>query len=161
MRDPDQIGDLIPRAAGGLGVSDPMAIAKVFSAWSEVVGPEVAARCQPTGLDKGVLRVATESAAWAGQFKYLAPELKRRLNEHLGRDVIVDVKAWVKTSSKQTSAFPTSSQPVSEPGPAAPAAPSAAELSQADQMASQISDEKLAGSLKRALLAAKMRKRKG
>jgi predicted nucleic acid-binding Zn ribbon protein len=61
-----------------------VAVRSLFARWSELVGPEVAAHCQPTGFADGVLRVRTDSTAWATQLGLLAGSVVKRLNQELG-----------------------------------------------------------------------------
>lgn len=83
--------------AAGLGLEHPMESARLFSAWPAIVGPDVAAKCRPTGLKNGVLKVRTSSAAWASEFRYLAPEMIKRVNAELGKQVVKEIKPWVDT----------------------------------------------------------------
>ena len=162
MRDPSKIGGLLGKAAEGMGVRNPVAVARVFSAWKKIVGPEIAARCEPTGLKDGVLKVSIESPAWAGQFKYLAPEVMRRLNEHLGAEIITEIKPWVITANKagkKRAEAPKDSPPPPEIPPLP--TPTSSDLAEAERQVASIPDERLAESMKRALLAGKMHKRRG
>lgn len=71
--------------------------------WSEIVGSEVSAHCEPEGWSEGVLTVRTDSTAWATQVRLLAPQLLRRLAEELGPGTVTRVEvrgpgapSWVK-----------------------------------------------------------------
>lgn len=97
MPDPSRIGGLVAELAASLGIEHPMESARLFSSWGNIVGPEIAAKCTPTGLKNGVLKVRTSSAAWAAQFKYLAPELIKRINAELGKQIVHEIKPWVDT----------------------------------------------------------------
>lgn len=162
MRDPVRLGGLLGRAAEGMGVKDPLAVAKIFSAWSEIVGPDIAARCQPSALNGGVLKVSITSQAWAAQFRFVAPEVMRRLNEHLGADFVTEIKPWVPTptrAAKRDAETPRAAPPRPDPTPLG--LPTEQEEDEAARVAAGIADADLAESLKRALLAGKMRKRRG
>lgn len=58
--------------------------ARVHAAWAEIAGEELARHVQPVRLAGGVLVVRVESAAWATQVTYLAPQLRDRANAVLG-----------------------------------------------------------------------------
>jgi predicted nucleic acid-binding Zn ribbon protein len=100
MRDPEGIRDLVAKAAGSLGLEEVVAAGRLFRAWEDIVGPDVAARSQPLSLREGVLRIQTDSPAWAAEVRYLAPELLRRANAALGRELARELKVCVKTSGQ-------------------------------------------------------------
>jgi predicted nucleic acid-binding Zn ribbon protein len=70
------------------GWERPVAEARVFADWPSLVGPEIAARCQPVSLHGGELRLAAESTAWATQLRLLASALLSRLVAELGPHVV-------------------------------------------------------------------------
>ena len=78
-RDPAPIGAILDRSIDELGWTGPLSEARLFGQWAGVVGPEIAARCQPVSLRDGELRIAAESTAWATQLRLLAPQLLKRI----------------------------------------------------------------------------------
>jgi hypothetical protein len=135
-------------------MESPLESAAIVASWSEIVGQDVAAKCRPTSLKAGVLRVRTESPAWASEFRYLAAEVIRRINAQFGREVVKEVKPWVGTALKENRGKPASTR--------AAAASASAELApgvlaEVDEVAGEINDEKVAAALRKALLAAKIR----
>jgi len=60
----------------------------VFADWPALVGPEIAARCQPVGLRDGELRLAAESTAWATQLRLMSSSLLATLVAELGPNVV-------------------------------------------------------------------------
>jgi predicted nucleic acid-binding Zn ribbon protein len=62
--------------------------ASVLSRWPELVGPQVAAHCQPTRLRDGELVIEAESTAWATQLRLLSRTLLQKLRDQLGPDVV-------------------------------------------------------------------------
>ncbi|MFZ0322728.1 MAG: DciA family protein [Actinomycetes bacterium] len=83
-RDPQPVGSTLERLVGERGWEVPVAVGGVEGRWAEIVGPELAAHCQPEGFDEGVLTVRADSSAWATQVRLLAATVVRRLNEVLG-----------------------------------------------------------------------------
>jgi predicted nucleic acid-binding Zn ribbon protein len=61
-----------------------IAVRSLFARWPELVGPEIADHCAPVGFADGVLRVQTDSTAWATQLRLLAASIVRRLSDELG-----------------------------------------------------------------------------
>ncbi|MGH3320140.1 MAG: DUF721 domain-containing protein [Streptosporangiaceae bacterium] len=90
--DPLPLGAVIDELLDVRGWRGPTAVAGVFSRWSEVVGPEVAAHTVPETYDEGELVVVADSPAWATQVRLLAPTLVRRLCEELGDGAVRRVR---------------------------------------------------------------------
>lgn len=89
--DPAPIGTVAAGFVTDRGWERPLAEARVFSAWAEIVGAEVAAHCTPSGLREGELRVSAESTAWATQLRLLAGTLLARIVAELGPDVVTRI----------------------------------------------------------------------
>lgn len=133
-------------------MADPEETAQLFVAWAEIVGPEVASKCRPTSLKDGVLKVKTESSAWAWELKYLSAEVVGRINKSLGKQVVTDIKPWVRPSVGENGTERRRGAPASE-GVRAKVSGKGAE--QAAEIASKVADERVSGALHRAMLAAK------
>lgn len=77
------IGAIVERSTKDLGWVGPLAEARLLGHWASVVGPEIAARCQPTSLKDGELRIAAESTAWATQLRLMAREILARIGREM------------------------------------------------------------------------------
>lgn len=160
MKDPAPLSEMLEKLVAGLGPENPMETAKLFGAWDQIVGPEVAGRCSPTSLKKGILKVRADSAAWASEFKYLAPEVVRRINQKLGPGVVTKIEPWVPAAGGKGARAPSGSTPKIQRAIVI-GSPTSEELEEADSMTGSIADKRLAEATKRALLAGKMRKKGG
>ena len=100
MTEPDGIRDVLMELAAKIGLEHPGETARLFSAWEEIVGPTVARRCEAVSLKGGVLTVAANTTAWAAELKYLAPEMISRVNGDLGREVVSEVRVFVRSPKK-------------------------------------------------------------
>lgn len=150
--DPTRIGGTLGALARSWGFDSPIETARIFSAWSQIVGPEVAARCRPTSLKGGVLKVRTESAVWASEFRYLAADVIRRINHELGKEIVREIKPWVKAGVGENGAMPNrplQAQPATSRG-------SAQMAREAAEVARGINDPQLADALTRAVIAARI-----
>ena len=67
--------------------TDRIQIGGVFGKWDEAVGPSVAAHLRPVKLDRGVLLVEADEAAWATQAKFLADTIVDRLRTVAGVEI--------------------------------------------------------------------------
>jgi predicted nucleic acid-binding Zn ribbon protein len=74
--------------------------AVVFGRWEQLVGPELAERCEPVRLVGGVLVVRAESQAWATQVGYLTGQLVERAAEVLGEGLVREVRIVVGPLSR-------------------------------------------------------------
>jgi hypothetical protein len=143
------------------GLEHPVETAKVFGNWKDLVGDQVAARCEPAGLSHGVLRVWAATPTWASELRYLAPEVIRRVNAGVGAPVVRELKVSLRPPPARDGparyqwdpfARPAAERP--RPVPVRSTHSSGAGID-ADALVVDITDEKLAAATKRALLAAK------
>jgi predicted nucleic acid-binding Zn ribbon protein len=181
-REPAPIRNVLLEGARKWGLDSPLEIARVFGSWREMVGEQVAARCEPASLGQGVLKVWAASAPWANELKYLAPEVIRRVNAAVGQEVVRELKVALRPGpgsgdrsgrrrvgrgmgrrpGGQGTAFRESDEAFGQPStpPAAPAtAPPSPDVEAAEAMVAAIGDERLAEATKRAVLAAKTQSR--
>lgn len=106
MSDPDGIRDVLLELAAKIGLEHPGETARLFSAWEEIVGPTVARRCEAVSLKGGILTVSANTTAWAAELKYLAPEMIGRVNADLGREVVTEVRVFVRSPKQGVSSGP-------------------------------------------------------
>lgn len=91
-RDPQPLDTAIQGLISEGGWSDELRVHGVFARWGALVGAEVAAHTTPISLADGRLEVRTDTTAWATQLRLLAPELLKRLNDHLGDGTILRIE---------------------------------------------------------------------
>ena len=89
--DPTPIGSVAADLVADRGWARPLSEARLFSAWAEIVGPDVAAHCAPSGLRQGELRISAVSTAWATQLRLLQGTLLARIVAELGPDVVTRI----------------------------------------------------------------------
>jgi predicted nucleic acid-binding Zn ribbon protein len=78
-----------------------MPIGRLASAWGEVVGPRLGAESAPVSLDAGVLVVAASSGPWGAQVRFMTDEIRRRVNERLGSQVVAKVQVVVRSDPRK------------------------------------------------------------
>ncbi|MFD3805224.1 DUF721 domain-containing protein [Streptomyces sp. NPDC058611] len=91
-RDPMPLMAALDRLRTERGWEMPMAVAGVMERWPEIVGPDIAAHCEPERYEDRELVVRCDSSAWAAQLKLLAPQLVARLNADLGQGTVRLIK---------------------------------------------------------------------
>ena len=86
-----------------MGWTEHIEVASVTARWREVIGDQIADHCEPVSFDDGVLTLRASSSAWATQMQLMSGQVRHRLNEEFGREVVKDLrfigpsdKTWVK-----------------------------------------------------------------
>lgn len=90
--DPELVGRVLAGYVADRGWEQPLASARVFTDWAELVGVDVAAHCRPASLTAGELKVEAESTAWATQLRLLAGTVLARLVAQLGPEVVTKIQ---------------------------------------------------------------------
>lgn len=94
-RAPASVGDAVRDLLARRGWDERLAGASASQRWDEVVGPDLAARCEPVRLAGGTLVVRAESQAWVAQLRYLIPQLTANANAILGAGRVREVRLVV------------------------------------------------------------------
>ena len=100
--DPDPLAGLVPlgrsldRVTRSLGGPDASVLGAVFGRWKEVVGAAVAAHSWPVSLSDGTLTIAVDQPGWATQLTYLEGDVRRRIGEVSGADIVRRVRVIVR-----------------------------------------------------------------
>lgn len=111
---PKKLRDILDPLARRVGMDAGAATGRVWSQWGGIVGPDIAEHAEPTSLRRGVLRVRTDSPVWATELTYLSEEIRRRVNESLGRDEVTAVKIWTAPGKLQRATTSPPSRPAPE-----------------------------------------------
>jgi predicted nucleic acid-binding Zn ribbon protein len=90
--DPKPIGDLLRTLVAGRGWNERMALGRLRDSWPDVVGSQVAARCEPVALTRGVLALKADGGAWATELTLLARSIAEKADSFLGGGAIREVK---------------------------------------------------------------------
>lgn len=82
-----------------------LASATIWTQWAQIVGDNLAQRCEPTTLTRGVLTVRAENQVWATQLRYMTTQLADRANDVLAappeRPVVTRVTIVVGDVSRE------------------------------------------------------------
>lgn len=91
-RDPQDVSAVMRRVLGNLGWNEGVTSGRVLEEWDDIVGDQLASHCRPVSFEEGVLVVSASSSAWATQLRMIAPQLVTRIHEHVGANVISEIK---------------------------------------------------------------------
>jgi hypothetical protein len=92
---PAPVGDALQQFLDRRGWGERLTGATASQRWDQIVGADLAARCEPVRLAGGTLVVRAESQVWATQLRYLLPQLAANANEVLGGQQVRDVRLVV------------------------------------------------------------------
>lgn len=94
--DPASFHQLLDRFVRRRGWSHRLELAKLRSAWSELCGPALGDRSEPTFLDPdGMLSVRCEEGVIASELRMMSTLIIGRCNELLGEDRVKIIKTSV------------------------------------------------------------------
>lgn len=95
LRRPEAIGDLVDGFVASRRWDARVRGATVFSRWTDIVGADLAARCEPVRLASGNLLVRAENPSWATELKYMLGHVAERANGVLGQGMVRQVTVVV------------------------------------------------------------------
>lgn len=87
-RDPQPLEATLSRLLAEAGWEAPAAVGGLIHGWADIVGPRIAAHCEPVSYEDGVLTVQTDSSAWATELRNLSAMLLTRLNSAVPRRTV-------------------------------------------------------------------------
>ncbi len=90
-RDPQGLGNVVSRLVSDRGWSSPLAVGSVMSQWDTLVGPDIAAHCQPESFEETTLHIRCDSTSWATQLRLLSASLLAKFDDVLGRGVVTKI----------------------------------------------------------------------
>lgn len=103
---PAPLAGVLGELARRRGWDERLRDAAIHQHWEEIAGSELAQRATPVRLHGGVLVIRAETAAWAGQLRYLVGDLQRRANEVLGENRVQQVRVVTDSPGHTTRSGP-------------------------------------------------------
>ncbi len=80
-----------------LGMPSAATVRTVFGSWEDVVGADLAQRCQPVGLRDGVLTISAADQAWATELRWMEASIVERCVAEFGNDDIRSIRVTAAT----------------------------------------------------------------
>jgi predicted nucleic acid-binding Zn ribbon protein len=90
------VGESLNRVTRDLGGPDAAVLTAIFGRWPDIVGDLLAAHSWPISLSDGALTIGVDQPGWATQLTYLESDLRRRIEEVSGADVVRRVRVTVR-----------------------------------------------------------------
>jgi predicted nucleic acid-binding Zn ribbon protein len=102
-RDPRAMSENVRAFLGRMGWSEHVEVASVTARWRDVIGDQIADHCEPVTFEDGILVLRASSSAWATQMQLMSGQVRHRINEEFGREVVKELRfigpsdrTWVK-----------------------------------------------------------------
>lgn len=92
---PEPIGDALERFVARRGWDERLRGANAWARWADIVGGDLAERCEPVRLAGGTLVVRASTQAWATQLRYLTGQLRSNAERLLGPGTVTQVRIVV------------------------------------------------------------------
>lgn len=86
------IGEILFKALKRRGMTPKLEDNSLFKFWAKAVGPQISAQTQPDFLRNGTLFVKTTSSVWVQQLHFMKEEIRLKLNELSGKDVLKEIR---------------------------------------------------------------------
>jgi predicted nucleic acid-binding Zn ribbon protein len=85
------IGSVIQEWLRKSGLEEKVQQQRVPAYWEEIVGETIAGHCSVERVDRGRMFIAVTNATWRNEIMLRRDEIRRRVNEHLGAEVVKEV----------------------------------------------------------------------
>jgi len=97
------MSDAVETLLRRMGWTEQVEVAGVTARWREVVGDQIADHAEPLGFEASKLTVRASSTAWATQLALMSGQIRHRINEEFGREIVSEIvvlgptaRSWVK-----------------------------------------------------------------
>lgn len=87
-RDPQLLGSTLEAFLDTRGWQEQLSVTSVVSRWVELVGDEVAEHSEPIDFTQGVLKIRTDSTAWATQLTLLSGQIMAAIAREVGEGAV-------------------------------------------------------------------------
>jgi len=69
---------------------------ELLAQWEDILSPVLSKHAKPIGIKGNELIVEVSSSAWLNELSFLKDELKNRLNKEVGRELIKEIRFYLK-----------------------------------------------------------------
>jgi predicted nucleic acid-binding Zn ribbon protein len=94
-RDPIEMAEALDAVGDDLGMAGAGALGMLTQRWPEVVGDAIAEHAELRALRDGVLTIAVDGPEWATQLRYLGDDVRARVTDLVGADLVREVRVVV------------------------------------------------------------------
>lgn len=98
------IGEILFSALKRRGMAAKLEENAVLKLWPKAVGQQIVLQTEPDSLRNGTLFIKTTSSVWVQQLHFMKEEIRRKLNELAGKEVIKEIRFSVGHELRRTKA---------------------------------------------------------
>jgi hypothetical protein len=88
---PSRVEDVLQRVLQRVDPDKQLHAHTIWTFWDDEVGPTIARRAQPARFRNGILFVTVATHSWMQELQFVKDELRERLNQRLGSDLVRDI----------------------------------------------------------------------
>ncbi|MDX1439389.1 MAG: DUF721 domain-containing protein [Rubricoccaceae bacterium] len=88
---PQPLGKVLGELIDKLGYRDRLDAARAVEAWPKLAGPTISDITESVWMRSGTMYIKLRSSAWRHQLHMQREGWRKRINEHLGHDVVDEV----------------------------------------------------------------------
>lgn len=88
---PESVGPILDRLLKNLEIDKKVDEGQALLIWPEAVGPRMAARTRAESVYRGRMTVLAANPAWAQECTFMRTQIKDKLNQRLGREIIKEI----------------------------------------------------------------------
>jgi predicted nucleic acid-binding Zn ribbon protein len=97
----ERVDSVIRDVLGEPAIRRGIPLGRLVRSWERVMGPKLASETAPWALEEGALVVAVSSPAWAAQVRFLAAEVRRKVNQELGDELVHSIRVIVRPETSK------------------------------------------------------------
>ena len=90
-RRPTAVSDILETVFRGHPLERRIREGGVWLVWDDAVGEQISSKAQPAKLNEGVLTVHVSSAPWLQQLTFLKEEIRKKVNDRLGQEIVKEI----------------------------------------------------------------------
>jgi len=94
--EPRLLGTLLKKFIKSNSIGNSIAGAKLLNKWERLLPPVFCNHSKPIGIKNGELLIEVDSSPWLNEFTFLKKEIKKRLNEAIEKDIIKEIRFYLK-----------------------------------------------------------------
>ncbi len=76
---------------------------RVWKDWKDLVGAQIASKCQPVGYHRRTLYIWVESSAWMQQLNFFSSQIKIKVNQYAGKEWVNSIRFTLDRKSVPSS----------------------------------------------------------
>ncbi len=86
------VGDILANVMRRMGLEKRLLERRVIEDWPTLAGPDIARFAKAMRVQRGILYLKVESAAWSQELLFLKPQIIERVNERFGSGLVSDIR---------------------------------------------------------------------